>query len=175
MADSRPTQRHFRSVGRTLHAPVEGAAQHPETPVPRDGAGDVLVNRSRAEAVRTETTPHLVGPADGRPLTTPSTLTSDPQDSAAELRAKLDGLHQRMQTQASIEQAKGMLMGWYGISADAAFTVLVRWSSQSHTKLRDLAAEIVEAASQTGRPGGAALAEVLRLYSAGNPQPDVPA
>lgn len=37
-----------------------------------------------------------------------------------------------------IEQAKGLLMGYYGIGADEAFDVLRRWSSVRHITLRTL-------------------------------------
>jgi hypothetical protein len=47
-----------------------------------------------------------------------------------------------------IEQAKGVLMGHYGIGADTAFAVLRRWSSSRQLKLRDLAAALVEEASR---------------------------
>lgn len=47
-----------------------------------------------------------------------------------------------------IEQAKGMLMGYYGVDADTAFELLRRWSSTCNIKLRILSAAIVEAAGQ---------------------------
>ena len=49
-------------------------------------------------------------------------------------------------SRAVIEQAKGMLMLTYGISADRAFEVLTWRSQQTNTKLRALAQNIVEAA-----------------------------
>jgi PAS domain S-box-containing protein len=48
------------------------------------------------------------------------------------------------QTRAVIEQAKGLLVGIYGIDPDAAFNLL-RWhSQQTNTKIRDLADGLVE-------------------------------
>lgn len=53
-----------------------------------------------------------------------------------------------------IGQAKGLLMARHGVSADTAFDTLVRRSRDTNTRLRDVAAEIVEtgavAASATG-------------------------
>ena len=46
-----------------------------------------------------------------------------------------------------IEQAKGVLMGCFGVDADGAFAILRRVSSTRHVKLRDLAAVVVDAAS----------------------------
>lgn len=43
-----------------------------------------------------------------------------------------------------IEQAKGILMGYYGVGADRAFTILRRWSSVHHLKVRDLATLLVD-------------------------------
>jgi hypothetical protein len=47
-----------------------------------------------------------------------------------------------------IEQAKGALMGYYGCSAAAAFSMLQRWSSTRNIKLRTVAATVVAAASR---------------------------
>ena len=55
-----------------------------------------------------------------------------------------------------IEQAKGMLMGYYGVDADTAFRLLRRWSSVRNIKVRTLSAAIVEAAGQPDpKPYGA--------------------
>ena len=47
-----------------------------------------------------------------------------------------------------IEQAKGMLMGYYGVDADTAFGLLRRWSSIRNIKLRTLSTAIIEAAAR---------------------------
>jgi PAS domain S-box-containing protein len=51
-------------------------------------------------------------------------------------------------SRAVIEQAKGMLMLVYGISADRAFDVLTWRSQQTNTKLRTLARNVVSAAGE---------------------------
>lgn len=61
-------------------------------------------------------------------------------------------------SRAVIEQAKGVLMAVYGISADRAFDVLVWRSQETNVKLRDLAARFL--ADVTRRLPPAAVAEV---------------
>ena len=61
----------------------------------------------------------------------------------ANLRAKLASL-------PVIEQAKGILMGRYQVSPDAAFALLRRWSSHTNLKLRDISGLLVDAASHPG-------------------------
>ena len=71
-------------------------------------------------------------------------LTEDPV-------AELNGLRRRLDTLPVIEQSKGILIGYFGIDADAAFSVLRRWSSHHNIKLRDISQLLVDAAS--GQPG----------------------
>jgi hypothetical protein len=66
------------------------------------------------------------------------------------LEAELDGLRQAMVERATIEQAKGMLMMRYGLSEDAAFSVLVRWSNDSNVKLRAVARSLVDLGGTLG-------------------------
>jgi GAF domain-containing protein len=54
-----------------------------------------------------------------------------------------DDLLQAMRSRASIEQAKGILMGAQRCSADDAFQILVRASQRENRKLREIAEEIV--------------------------------
>lgn len=58
------------------------------------------------------------------------------------------GLRRRLATQPVIEQAKGLLIGFYGVDADVAFAVLVRWSQHTNVRLHALATDLVAAASQ---------------------------
>lgn len=55
-----------------------------------------------------------------------------------------------------IEQAKGVLMGCFGVDAEAAFAILRRVSSTRNLKLRLLAAVVVDAASSRQGVGQAA-------------------
>jgi ANTAR domain len=52
-------------------------------------------------------------------------------------------------SRAGIEQAKGVLMATYGISADRAFEILIRRSQETNIKVRDLAHRFLTAL--TGR------------------------
>ena len=58
---------------------------------------------------------------------------------SADLRAAMD-------SRAVIEQAKGILVAREHCSPDEAFALLTRMSQHSHTKLRDVAAQIVASA-----------------------------
>ena len=55
-----------------------------------------------------------------------------------------DQLTQALDTRTLIGQATGRLMERYGLDPSAAFNLLARLSSQTNTKLRDLAVELVE-------------------------------
>ncbi|WP_369640034.1 PAS and ANTAR domain-containing protein, partial [Nocardia sp. JMUB6875] len=61
--------------------------------------------------------------------------------------AERDTLNQRlpelMESRAVIEQAKGVLMRMYRISADQAFKVLIWRSQETNTKLRALAEQLI--------------------------------
>ena len=57
-------------------------------------------------------------------------------------------MEQAMASRAVIEQAKGLIMGQRRCTADEAFQVLARASQRSNRKLRDIAAEIVQAAQR---------------------------
>jgi hypothetical protein len=64
----------------------------------------------------------------------------------AELRAEIAGLRKAMETRATIEQAKGILMGAEHCTADEAFDMLVRASQRENRRLALIATEIVERA-----------------------------
>ncbi|SEQ45377.1 ANTAR domain-containing protein [Microlunatus flavus] len=82
----------------------------------------------------------VAGPArDGADRDVDSDVRADGHD--------LGSMRRALETQPAIEQAKGMLMAYYGIDADRAFAVLSRWSSMRHVKVRDLCRDIVEAAA----------------------------
>ncbi|WP_046317703.1 PAS and ANTAR domain-containing protein [Mycobacterium sp. UM_Kg1] len=62
------------------------------------------------------------------------------------------------QSRAVIEQAKGVLMVAYGISAERAFDILVWRSQETNVKVRDLATRFL--AAFTGRLPGAVLSDL---------------
>ena len=63
-------------------------------------------------------------------------------------RALAEQLREAMASRAVIEQAKGVVMAANQCSPDDAFQSLVRLSQTTHKKLRDIAQEIVQKASQ---------------------------
>ena len=75
-------------------------------------------------------------------------------------------LRRKLATLPAIEQAKGMLMGTYGISADAAFKVLRRWSMSNNLKLNTLCAILVAEASQPTELPFESLEKALARWSA---------
>lgn len=54
------------------------------------------------------------------------------------------GLRDALESRNIIGIAQGMLMNRYGLTRDQSFEVLRRRSEESHTKLRDLAADMIE-------------------------------
>ncbi|MBW0271778.1 antitermination regulator [Nocardia sp. MH4] len=57
-----------------------------------------------------------------------------------------------VESRAVIEQAKGVLMHMYGISAEQAFKVLVWRSQETNTKLRDIATCVISDLKSVPRP-----------------------
>jgi PAS domain-containing protein len=105
----------------------------------------------------------LVGTLDVYPteLTWPPRLREDVELMASTLAAVLfelglkkelvrlaDELEHALQSRATIDQAKGIVMADRRIDAEAAFEHLVRLSSSRHIKLREVAEEIVRRASE---------------------------
>jgi GAF domain-containing protein len=58
---------------------------------------------------------------------------------------RADGLARAMESRAVIEQAKGVIIATTGVSAEEAFELLRAQSQAENRKLREIAAEIVEA------------------------------
>jgi len=70
----------------------------------------------------------------------------DPDESTSTIERLVtenENLRRKLQTLPVIEQAKGILMGRYGILADDAFEILRRWSQDTNTKLHLVAQTIV--------------------------------
>ena len=71
----------------------------------------------------------------------------DPESYSAEriqvLTSEIDGLQTAMQSRAVIEQAKGMVMHRFAVSAEGAWELLTRFSSTRNLKVRVLAERIV--------------------------------
>ena len=72
-----------------------------------------------------------------------------------EVRDLADHLERRAQSRAVVEQAKGVLMERYGISADQAFQMLTRAARHAGTKVRAVAADLVRTGEFPRRLGPA--------------------
>jgi len=59
-------------------------------------------------------------------------------------------LQRALDSRAVIDQAKGILMGRHGVSADAAFDLLARQSQVTQRKLREVAIDLVEEVQRGG-------------------------
>ena len=70
------------------------------------------------------------------------------QATIEELQRELAGLREAMNSRATIEQAKGIVMARERCNADEAFEILVKASQREHVKLRDLAQQLVMSADQ---------------------------
>jgi hypothetical protein len=62
------------------------------------------------------------------------------------LQRELEQMVEALKTRAVIEQAKGLLMVRYNVDEDAAFRILVRWSSLHNVKLWVVATTLVRMA-----------------------------
>ncbi|MEU9390733.1 ANTAR domain-containing protein [Streptomyces sp. NPDC048324] len=77
-------------------------------------------------------------------------------DADQELRTEVAQLRRAMQTRPVIDVARGILMASFGLSADAAWAVLVTASQNSNTKLHQLAQDLM------GAVDGSALSAEVR-------------
>jgi GAF domain-containing protein len=64
-------------------------------------------------------------------------------DALQDARDRAEDLRMAMQSRATIEQAKGIVLERYHVTADEAFRLLVDASMRSHRKVRDLAEHLV--------------------------------
>lgn len=74
-------------------------------------------------------------------------VTSAVATETADLRAENEQLRAAMESRATIEQARGMLMALASYPSQAAWLTLVEISQHSNVKLRDVAAALVAAAT----------------------------
>lgn len=69
-------------------------------------------------------------------------------DARSELQESANQLQAALVSRATIDQAKGMIMASRGCGPDEAFQILTSMSSTANVKLREIAARMVEEASQ---------------------------
>lgn len=72
----------------------------------------------------------------------------------AKARKLAEDLAQALDSRATIDQARGILMARRGISAEQAFAELARESQNTNVKLRVIAARLVESAQRPSQPDG---------------------
>ncbi|GGV73990.1 hypothetical protein GCM10010228_35410 [Streptomyces massasporeus] len=91
----------------------------------------------------------------GRPESAPppAAPASDPPDEdGQDLRAEVTQLRRAMQTRPTIDLARGILMASFSLSPEAAWSVLVRTSQNTNTKLHHLAQDLVGTVRGTTLP-----------------------
>ncbi|MFD8932409.1 ANTAR domain-containing protein [Streptomyces mirabilis] len=90
--------------------------------------------------------------------TAPSPAEEDglPKDAEEDLRTEISQLKRAMQTRPVIDLARGVLMASFGLNAEDAWSVLVKASQHTNTKLHHLAQELV------GAVNGAPLSDRLQ-------------
>lgn len=103
----------------------------------------------------------------GTPVAVRGYIAEVTEPLVAETRAAADfAVVQATSSRSTIDQAKGIVMSSYGLGADEAFAVLEAVSKHTNTKVRDLAAVLVDHASRDpAHRGGcpAATADLIRL------------
>ena len=78
---------------------------------------------------------------------------SERSDGADEVLPDYENLQRKLETMPVIEQAKGILIGRFGIDPDTAFGLLRRWSCNTNRKLRDICRLLVDTAARPDDAG----------------------
>jgi GAF domain-containing protein len=68
----------------------------------------------------------------------------------ADARAQAENLHRALESRAVIDQAIGALMATRGLDAEVAFQLMARESQNTNTKLRDIAAQVLDISRRPG-------------------------
>jgi anti-anti-sigma factor len=90
--------------------------------------------------------------ADTAPRESAAPAAEPPQEDDQDLRAEVAQLRRAMQTRPTIDLARGILMASFGLSPEAAWSVLVRTSQNTNTKLHQLAQDLVGTVRGTTLP-----------------------
>jgi GAF domain-containing protein len=129
-AAARKGVRHTMSIGLPVQRQTIGALNV-------YGTDDTAFDDARQELATAFASYAAVAVANAGVYATTATL-------AANLQRALD-------SRAVIDQAKGILMGRHGMSADAAFDLLSKESQLANRKLRDIAQDLVDEVQRGGR------------------------
>ncbi|MFJ2929537.1 ANTAR domain-containing protein [Streptomyces massasporeus] len=82
----------------------------------------------------------------------PVPASHPPEEDGQDLRAEVTQLRRAMQTRPTIDLARGILMASFSLSPEAAWSVLVRTSQNTNTKLHHLAQDLVGTVRGTTLP-----------------------
>ncbi|MFD9934237.1 ANTAR domain-containing protein [Streptomyces massasporeus] len=114
-----------------------------------------------ADSGRSESAPPPAAPA-----------AEPPEEDGQDLRAEVTQLRRAMQTRPTIDLARGILMASFSLSPEAAWSVLVRTSQNTNTKLHHLAQDLVGTVS--GRTLPEQVQQQLAAAVAGASRPGEP-
>jgi GAF domain-containing protein len=120
------------------HAAERGVSSSLSVPLPFQGASIGALNNYA-------THPDAFGEADlamGLEVAAFVAIAVGNAESAARASSDVANMRQAMQSRSVIEQAKGILMERYKITAEQAFTLLTHASQRHNVKLREVAEEL---------------------------------
>jgi GAF domain-containing protein len=129
------------------HAAAHGALSSLSVPLPFQGASIGALNTYAGR-------PHAFGERDvvlAEEVAAWVAVAIGRADAAVRTSEDLAHLRIAMTSRAVIEQAKGILMERHKVTEDQAFTILTHASQRTNTKLRDVAAELVQTGALLGR------------------------
>lgn len=127
---------HDRAVGQGKSVTVRSSGVAVDRVLDLTGVRELLTDSRPAEA--------------SAPL--PPSGTAPPQEDGQDLRAEVTQLRRAMQTRPTIDLARGILMASFSLTPEAAWSVLVRTSQNTNTKLHDLARDLVGTVRGTTLP-----------------------
>ena len=129
-----------------VHAAERGVGSSLSVPLPFQGATIGALNNY---ALR----PHAFGEADialGEEVAAFVAIAVGNAEAAARASDDVLNMRRAMASRGVIEQAKGILMERYKITAEQAFTLLTHASQRTNVKLRDVAEELTTTGVLTG-------------------------
>jgi GAF domain-containing protein len=129
-----------------VHAAQRGVGSSLSVPLPFQGATIGALNNY---SVR----PHAFGEADvalGEEVAAFVAIAVGNAEAAARATDDVLNMRRAMASRGVIEQAKGILMERYKITAEQAFTLLTHASQRNNVKLRDVAEELASTGVLTG-------------------------
>ncbi|MEU1318252.1 ANTAR domain-containing protein [Streptomyces tibetensis] len=142
---------HARAVDQGKSVIVRSCGVAVERVLDLTGTRETLTDSGRPDD---DAPPALSGtaPSATTPSGTAPSGTAPPEEDGKDLRAEVAQLRRAMQTRPTIDLARGILMASFGLTPEAAWSVLVRTSQNTNTKLHDLARDLVGTVRGTTLP-----------------------